>query len=271
MFWWARAILDCMRLTAAAVLLVILAIATPGYAISLNELDINGSLMVVGSVPPAGYGDVSPVIQLLGASLPLKLGGPFYFEPELEFFGLLYEWVDANGVAVPTRIEAQTGFWTLGTIISMHAGARFPLSSKLSLGGSIGADFLLRFPIELWNKDASGMGPALSYFFAQGRFFYPETTFSVIWQVSDPIGLILNLRALYPVFHFWDGMGQPFVDQFIFGAGIGIAIRLGPAPKPASPAASAPKIPVPANPAPAAPAPAAPAPEAINPRSTVAP
>ena len=265
-----------MRLRVAVALCVVLVIAAPGFALSINELDVNASFMVIGSVPPAGHGDVSPVVQLFGASLPLKLAGPFYIEPKLEFFGLLYEWVDADGVAVPTQIETASGFWTLGTLISMHAGARFPLSSQLSLGGSIGADFLLRFPIELWNKGASGMGPALSYFFAKGRFFYPETTFSVIWQVSEPIGLIFNLRALYPVFHLWDGMGQPFVDQFIFGAGVGIAIRLGPAAKAASPAASVPETPGPVNPAPIAPAPdapapAAPAPEAPNPRSTVAP
>lgn len=258
MFWRPRAILCRMRLKVAAVLLVILAIVTPGFALSINELDVNASLMLLGSVPPAGHGDVSPVVQLFGASLPLHLSGPFYIEPKLEFFGLLYEWVDADGVAVPTQIETASGFWTLGTLISMHAGGRWAVSPKVSLGGSIGVDFLLRFPIELQNKDASGMGPALNYFFAKGRFFYPETTFSVIWQVSEPIGLIFNLRALFPVFHLWDGMGQPFVDQFIFGAGIGIAIRLGPAPAAPAPAASAPEAPAPTAPAPAAPAPEAP-------------
>lgn len=263
MFCLPRAILDCMRLTVAAVLLVILAVATPGFALSISELDVNGSLMVVGSVPPAGHGDVSPVVQLFGASLPLKLAGPFYIEPKLEFFGLLYEWVDADGVAVPTQIETASGFWTLGTLISMHAGARFPLSSQLSLGGSIGADFLLRFPIELWNKGASGMGSAQSYFFAKGRFFYPETTFSVIWQVSEPIGLVFNLRALYPIFHLWDGMGQPFIDQFMFAAGIGIAIKLGPSRTASAPAAPpAPEAPAPASPSPEAPAPDAPPPTA---------
>jgi hypothetical protein len=225
-----RATLDCVRYKVAAVLCVVLAITTPGFALSLNELDVNASLMVIGSVPPAGHGDVSPIVQLFGASLPLHLSGPFYIEPGLEFFGQLYEWVDADAVAVPTQIETASGFWTLGALISIHAGARFPLTSQLSLGGSIGADFLLRFPIELQNKDASGMGPALIYFFAKGRFFYPETGVSLIWQVSDAIGLILNLRAFYPLFHLWDGMDQPFIDQFMFAGGLGIAIRLGPAP-----------------------------------------
>ena len=263
MFWRPRAILYLMRLKVAVVLLVILAVATPGFAISINELDVNASLMLIGSVPPAGHGDVSPVVQLFGVSLPLQLSGPFYIEPKLELFGLLYEWVDPDAVAVPTQIETATGFWTLGTLISMHGGARFPLSSTLSLGGSIGLDFLLRFPIELQNKDASGMGHALNYFFSKARFFYPETAFSVIWQVSEPIGLIFNLRALYPIFHLWDGMGQPFIDQFMFAAGIGIAIKLGPSRTASAPAAPpAPEAPAPASPSPEAPAPDAPPPTA---------
>jgi hypothetical protein len=268
MFWEPRAILYRMRLTVAAVLLVILSIATPGFAISINELDVNGSLMVIGSVPPPGKGDVSPVVQLFGVSLPLHLSGPFYIEPGLELYGTNYEWVDPPyAVAVPTQIETAAGFFTLGTLISMHAGARFPITPKVSLGGSLGADFLLRFPLE-FNNDAQssidGRGPALNYFFAKGRFFYPEARFSVIWQVSEPIGLIFNLRAFFPVFHFWDGMDQPFIDQFMFAGGIGVAIRLGKASAAPAPAASAPEAPAPV-PAPAAPAPDAPAPAAPAP------
>ena len=242
MFWRLRAILDCMRLKVAAVLCVVLAISAPGFALSLNELDVNASLMVIGN--PGGYGDVSPIVQLFGVSLPMRLSGLFYIEPMLEFFGTNYEWIDANSTAVPAQIEAAAGFWTLGALISMHAGVRYAITPKVSLGGSVGADFLLRFPLELSNNSPSsveGRGPALNYFFAKGRFFYPETRFSVIWQVSDAISLILNLRAFYPVFHLWDGMGQPFVDQFMFAGGLGIAIRLGPAPAaPASTPASAP-------------------------------
>ena len=96
------------------------AIAAPGFALSINELDVNASLMLIGNT--SSYGDVSPIVQVFGASLPLKLAGPFYIEPKLEFFGLLYQWVDANAIAVPTQIETATGFWTLATLISMHAG-----------------------------------------------------------------------------------------------------------------------------------------------------
>jgi hypothetical protein len=267
-----------MRLRVAAVLCISLALATPGFALSIHELDVNASLMVIGSVPPPHKGDVSPIVQLFGASLPLQLSGPFYLEPALEFFGTNYEWVDPPyAVAVPTQIETAAGFFTLGTLISLHAGARFPITPKVSLGGSLGADFLLRFPLEFFNDAQSsidGRGPALDYFFANGRFFYPEARFSVIWQVSEPIGVIFNLRAFFPVFHLWDGMNQPFVDQFMFAGGIGIAIRLGPAPAgqaAPAPAPSTPETPAPAAPSPAAPAPDAPAPAVPAPDAPEAP
>ena len=265
-----------MRPRVALALMIVCAVAAPGFALSINELDVNASLMVIGST--SSYGDVSPIVQLFGVSLPLKLSGPFFLEPMIEFFGTDYEW-SPDATAVPAQIEAATGFWTFGTLISLHAGARFAVSPKVSIGGSVGADFLLRFPLELFNAGATGEGSALNYFFAKGRFFYPETEFSVLWQVSEPIGLIFNLRAFYPLFHLWDRMGQPFLDQFMFAGGLGIAIRLGHAPKAPAPAASAPQAPAPAIPAPAtpataapaAPAPDGPAPEAPNPRSTVAP
>jgi hypothetical protein len=247
-----------MRLKVAAILCLALAVAAPGFALSLNELDVNASLMVIGSVPPPHKGDVSPIVQLFGVSLPLRVTESFYLEPMLEFFGTNYEWTGSYGTAVPTQIETAAGFFTLGTLISMHAGMRFALTPQLSLGGSIGADFLLRFPLEFFNDAQSsidGRGPALNYFFANARFFYPETRLSLRWQVSDAIGLIVNLRAFYPLFHLWDGMGQPFIDQFMFAGGLGIAIRLGRAPAAPAPAAPAPE-------APAAPATEAPAPEA---------
>jgi hypothetical protein len=232
----------------------VLAIASPAFAISINELDVNASLMMIGSVPPPQKGDVSPIVQLFGVSLPLHVSGPYYLEPMLEFFGTNYEWTGTYGTAVPTQIETAAGFFILGTLLSMHAGVRFPITPQVSIGGSVGLDFLLRFPLEFSNNTQSsvdGRGPALNYFFAMGRFLYPETRLSFIWQVSDAIGLIVNLRAFYPVFHLWDGMGQPFFDQFMVAGGLGIAIRLGPAPTiPASTAAPAP----PASAPPSAPA-----------------
>ena len=226
-----------MRLKVAAVLLIALASASQSFAsptvfgFALNELDVNASLMVIGSVPPAGLGDVSPIVQLIGVSVPVRLSGPYFLEPMLEFFGTNYEWDDTSGTAFPTQAEAGAGFFTLGTLISMHAGASFPVSPVLSLGGSLGLDLLLRFPLEFINKSAEsvdGRLPALGYFFGKVRFLYPETRLFLRWQVTDAVGLVVNLRAFYPLFHLWDGLGQSFFDQFMFSGGLGFAVRLGP-------------------------------------------
>jgi hypothetical protein len=72
---------------------------------------------------------------------------------------------------------------------------------------------------------------ALPWFYGNGRFFYPETRFFLRWHVSEPVDFLVNLRAFYPVFHFWDGSGQPFWDQLMVSFGIGFGIRLRPSPK----------------------------------------
>ena len=67
--------------------------------------------------------------------------------------------------------------------------------------------------------------------YGSGRFFYPETRFFLRWHVTEPVDLLVNLRAFYPVFHLWDGSGQPFWDQLMVSFGIGFGIKLGSAPK----------------------------------------
>jgi hypothetical protein len=221
-----------MRLKVSAILLMVLVIGAPSFALTINELDANFSLMIIGNRTPSHYSGVSPIVQLIGASLPLRVAGPFFVEPMLELFGTYYEWT-TEGTSVPTEYDTNAGFFTLGTLISLHSGLSFPVSPTVSLGGSVGLDFLLRFPIELVNESQDsidGRDPSLGYFFGMGRFLYPETRFFMHWQISEPIGLVVNLRAFYPVFHFWDGLDQPFFDQFMFSAGLGIAIRLGAAP-----------------------------------------
>jgi hypothetical protein len=222
-----------MRLRLVA-LVVLACCALPAGALSISEIDANFSpLTVIGSAPPATYGGPSPIVQMFGASLPLQIDQTFFLEPILEFFGTYYAWTGSNGTAVPTTYEDGTGFFTVATLISLHAGASFPLSPALSLGGAIGFDFLLRFPFELQNttstnKDDQSRG--LGYFFDKGRFFYPETRAFLRWHISDPIDLLINVRVFYPLFHAWDGLSQPFYDQLIVSGGLGFAFRL-PQPK----------------------------------------
>jgi hypothetical protein len=168
-------------------------------------------------------------VQLVGASLPIQLSRPFFIEPVIEFYGWPYAWTGKS--AVPTSSEDGYGFFIFGTIISLQGGLSYPVSPAVSLGGSVGLDFVIRFPFELQNNSSkvqSDEGSAMGYFYGSGRFFYPETRFFVRWNLNDSIGLLINLRAWYPVFHLWDGEGLPFLDQFMFSAGLGFAVRIGP-------------------------------------------
>jgi hypothetical protein len=211
-----------MRLRLMALVVIACCAAVPAVAVSVDEIDINVSPFHIIATADSGATGPSPIVQMIGASLPLRLGGPWFVEPILEFFGTYYLWT--GSAAAPAAYETGTGFFTIGTLVSLQAGVSFPVSEQIELGGAIGLDFLLRFPFEFQNTvDTSS---ALSYFFDQGRFFYPETRFFFRWSFSEPIGLLVNLRVFYPLFHAWDGSSLPFYDQLMATVGIGFAIRL---------------------------------------------
>jgi hypothetical protein len=223
-------------------------------ALSIDELDANVGLAFIGSNPPAGVSDPNlGVPPMLGISVPLRLRAPFFLEAGVDFIGWYYEWTSST--AVITQAENGVGFFTIGTLISFQTGVSFPVTPVLSLGGTLGVDVLVRFPFELQNTSdtvKSGENSALSWFYGSGRFFYPETRFFLRWHLSEPVDLLVNFRAFYPVFHFWDGSGQPFWDQFMVSAGVGFAIRLRP-PAAATQPAPASSTPTAAPAAPAAP------------------
>jgi hypothetical protein len=203
-----------MKFRPAVVILAVF-LALPGAALSalsIDELDANASLIFIGSNPPSGWTDPNLGIPpMIGVSLPIRLSAPFFVEAGVDILGWYYEWTGGSAVITPS--ENGQGFFTIGTIISLQGGVSFPVSSVLSLGGALGLDFLLRFPFELQNttdQDKADQSSALSWFYQSGRFFYPETRFFLRWHVSEPVDLLVNLRAFYPIFHLWDGAGQPF-------------------------------------------------------------
>jgi hypothetical protein len=220
-----------MRAKVACLLLALCLLAPALPAATIRSVDADAGILLIGSVPPAGYG-ISPgaITYLLGASVPVFLSDVFFLEPRLELYGAYYEWTGTNATEVPTNEELGTSFWTLNTIVSLQAGVQLPVSSTVALGGAIGLDFFLRFPLELFNKQTdsvTGQDAALGWFFGQGRFFYPESRLFVRWQFSPSIAFLANLRVMYPLFHAWDGLGQPFFDQLMGELGAGFSVKLG--------------------------------------------
>jgi hypothetical protein len=219
-----------MRLKVACLLLALCVFVPTAPALSLTDIDANASILAIGTYPPAGYGGPNPALTyLLGVSVPLRFTNIFFLEPGLELFGTYYEWTYDSATSVPTVYESAGSFFTLGVLISAQAGVSFPVSSAVSLGGSLGLDFLLRFPLEFSNplpESINGKQPALNYFFGAGRFFYPETRLFMRWAMTPAMAFLVNLRLFFPLFHAWDGLGQPFLDQFMGSAGVGIAFTL---------------------------------------------
>ena len=233
------------RSTVALFVLLLLLPAAAAPALSITELDADISALFIASKPQGGVVDPPLAIApLIGVTIPMKLSGPFFFEPGIEFLGTYYDWTGAN--AQLTQAENGVGFFTIGALVTVQAGVMFPVSGVISLGGTLGLDFLLRFPAELQNtstnvKDAQSS--ALGWFYGAARFIYPETRLFLRWHFSERADFLVNLRAFYPVFHLWDNSGQPFWDALMVSGGVGFAVRLGPAAAPAaaSPAGAAPE------------------------------
>jgi hypothetical protein len=223
-----------MRAKVVAAMIGALLVATSVSALTLDELDVNFGFIYIGTTDPEALGP-SIVTPLYGVSLPMQIIGPFFVEPIVEFYTTYYRW---TGVAVaPAAMEtgnAKNGFFALGSLISLHAGLRWAVSPVITLGGSLGVDFLLRFPAEFLMADqntTSDTASPLDWFFTSGRFIYPEARLFMKWQATEAVGLVVNARAFYPLYQLWEGQLFPFPDQFMFVGGIGFAVRLGhPAP-----------------------------------------
>jgi hypothetical protein len=213
------------RVASLAVLAVLIS-APAVFCQSLDDLNINPGLMVMLTTDPLATAP-SPIVASLGASLPIGVAGPFFVEPGIDIYGLNYFFDGEH--AAPAAPETAAGFFTACILVGVEAGLRYPLAENLEIGGAAGADILIRFPLELFNSNPAsiaGREPAGRYFYGSFRFVYPETRFFLRWQIIKEMGLVFSLKALYPIFHIWDGDGLAFPDQLLLSGTLGFAVRL---------------------------------------------
>ncbi len=211
----------------AAVLLAAAPLAVP--ALTPTEITFEPGLLVLGNTGEAGSTGPTPVVlvQSLGASLPMALGGPFFFEPGAILLGTWYEYSAAGARVVPGAAEADT-FFVLGAALAARAGAALPLSKSVTLGASLGLDLLVRVPLDLepgWEGRADDRRAGWAYFYGMARFLYPETSIFCRWMLSEKFGLAFSARVLHPVFHLWDGEGLSYLDQLIMVGQLGFTWR----------------------------------------------
>ena len=214
-----------MKVRIACIVLSAALLGVPSaFGVSLRGVDVNPGLVMVFTTDPLAA--PSPIVATIGASMPIDITDLFFVEPAIDVFGVNYRYTDTR--AVPATMEAGDGFFTACILIGAQAGARYPLTKVLEIGGTVGADFLIRFPLELVNTGAESVAdrdPSLEYFYGALRFIYPETRVFLRWQVVEQLGLVFSVRAFYPIFHIWDGENLPFLDQLMIAGSLGFSIR----------------------------------------------
>ncbi len=125
----------------------------------------------------------------------------------------------------PAEIENAEQFVFM-TMIDALAGYRLILSKDFELGFLAGLDLLIRIPIAYDSSAAAKTGEFASYFYGALRFVYPVTEVSLKWNLMENIGLLFTIRALWPIFHLWDGESLPIYDQLILHGTLGFCIKL---------------------------------------------
>ena len=215
-----------MKRLALAVML--LAVPLGAFALTLTQVTLEPGLLVIGNTDEPSTGP-TPILltQSLGASFPLAIAGPFFLEPSASLFGTWYEYTGTR--AVPGARESGDSFFVLGTLLAVRAGAAFPVSSKVSLGGALGLDLLVRIPLDLESGAAARTDDrraSLGYFYGMARFLYPETSLFCAWRLTERFGLTFTVRAMHPVFHLWDGENLSYLDQLMIAGQVGFTYRI---------------------------------------------
>ena len=203
--------------------LIALAAPMAASALTLTQVNIEPGLVLIGNTDEPSTGPTPLVLgQSLGLSLPIAISGPYFMEPAAIFYGTWYEYTGTR--AVPGASESGGSFFVLGTLLAMRAGAAFPVSKEVSLGGAVGLDLLVRIPIDFQAgaaDRADDRRASLAYFYDMARFLYPETSLFCAWRLAERFGLVFSVRALHPVFHLWDGEGLSYLDQLLLAGQVG--------------------------------------------------
>ena len=200
----------------AAVLFILFA----GSFISALNFESRFGLIYYGYTGESRYTS-SPVKSFMGISIPFKLNSRIDFRPGLELFYFDYVWDQTEGRAVPAAIETADRICVFHFLLDPAFTVNFNPAEYIFLGVGGGPSFLLRLPMFASDGGDVYRDELVSYLYSSGRFVYTAAGGFFRWQFSENSSLNLRLWTHLPVFHFWDGSDQPFLDQMLIEAGAG--------------------------------------------------
>ncbi len=168
----------------------------------------------------------SPLVASVGLALPFPLGDHLIFYPDLGFSVIDYYWRAEAGRAVPAEIATKDRMTVLQLLLNPSLVYLFDVAPKVSLGGRFSPSLLFRIPLYGHDQGAETRDELVSYFYGQGRFFYPSLGPELRWRYSETVVCRVYVQLHWPLHHLWDGETEPLWDQMMITGGLGLLIRI---------------------------------------------
>lgn len=199
------------------------------YSFKVPYISVDSGILYIGNSNTDSA--PSPILRTIGVTVPFFYQDiteqlSFIMKGQMIFWGNYYTF---NGTrALPQEEEApgEKWNWVLATTLDPRFALEYNFNKSITGGLDLGLSFLLRFPIVASKTATEDNVYILQYLFGSGRFFYPENNLYIIWNVFDNLSISFGLKAMYPLFHLWDGERLPFYDQFIFASLLGFMIKI---------------------------------------------
>ncbi|MDR2553744.1 MAG: hypothetical protein LBD31_11355 [Treponema sp.] len=203
----------------------------------LGVLDwsVRGSLLLF----PEDNGNNSapmPILPSPGGGASWSLNSLFALELSLDLYGNTYDYDYTLKRVVPANDEFRSSF-VIGTVLGLQPVFRFkPLGDTFTIRVYGGAALDLRLCFRAYGTEENErhtnsnspdtkhtVGDAArevtSYFWSGGRWFLPFIGGGMDFPIMEGILLGFDLRAWFPVYHFWTGENLPAIEGFRFGIG----------------------------------------------------
>ena len=168
----------------------------------------------------------SPLVASVGLAMPFPLGEHLVFYPDLGFSVIDYYWRADEARAVPAEIATSDRMTVLHLLFNPSLVYLFDLNSRISLGGRFAPSFLFRIPLYGHDQGEETRDELVSYFYGQGRFFYPSLGPELRWRYSEKVVCRIYIQLLWPLHNAWDGEAVPVWDQMMITGGLGLLVRL---------------------------------------------
>lgn len=203
-------------------------------AIELESLTIRDSVTYVNDASGL-VGGAPMIVNAIGLSADLRLGGPFLVRPSLDFYSYIYDWPAGFSRPVPDESEnelanLQSFFLDIPFFLRLDFAERFDFSFGLGLGFHL--PFALR-ALDVPEAEQPMVQALGEWFYAEGRFFRPSIAMQFGYELNELFRANFWARLALPMYHLWDSgpdAESPFEDNLVLNVGFSVTVLLAPPP-----------------------------------------